>query len=230
MNDIFKYDARRKEIGRRIKKERKRLALTQSDLAAKISTVENSTGAIGQSTVASWENMTTIPPLSRLIILSDIFDCDISYLLGDIETRKWETTDIKKYIGLSSGAIDALHTAYQCDNTNFDAIQLISYLIERIDFKKISRDIYEIAILTALTIQSAVIDVSALSQDIEYLRDGRIALPPEETREYRKEQIIRTFSEEMRQGISLVAATHLPLPNEIEKAASGSTKNRKRPR
>ena len=55
MNDIFEYDKRKADIGYRIKKERKLLKLTQSELAGRVTTTEGNNTTIGQSTVASWE-------------------------------------------------------------------------------------------------------------------------------------------------------------------------------
>lgn len=45
----------RPDIGDRIKKERKLLKLTQSELAGRVTTTEGNNTTIGQSTVASWE-------------------------------------------------------------------------------------------------------------------------------------------------------------------------------
>ena len=226
MTDIFLYDKRKKEIGHRIQDERKRLKLTQAELAAKIATIEQSPKVISQSTVASWENGTTIPPLGRLLVVSQIFDCDVSYLIGDISSRKWEHIDIRQYTGLTYGAINALHTAYQQGTSHYAAIQLISYLTENIDFQELSEEILAISELSSRTIETSVTDISVLSSGLNALKDGRIVLPPKETREYKKEQIVKLLTDKIRDGVSLVVSNHLLLlwGSGNKKAASGSTK------
>lgn len=110
MADIFKYDLRKQLIGERIKQERKRHKLSQSELADKVSSVVGLDGdkCISQSTIASWENGTTLPPLGRLIALSEILDCDISYLLGDYPQRRRDTVDICAATGLSGSVVEDL--------------------------------------------------------------------------------------------------------------------------
>jgi transcriptional regulator with XRE-family HTH domain len=64
---------RRVEIGKRIKKERIRHGLTQSELAEKL---EVSQGAIG-----SWEIGFTVPKAQNLLKLSEILEIPIDELL-----------------------------------------------------------------------------------------------------------------------------------------------------
>lgn len=226
MNDIFVYDKRKCEIGQRIKDERKRLKLTQDKLAARVSTAEGNHDTIGQSTVSSWEKGDTLPPIGRLIILAHIFDCDIAYLLGDIKSRKWEHTDINHYTGLTYKAIDALHKARQKGITHFAAIQLISAVIQDIDFQDISKEIFEITELSTRDIKAAASYDSA--RGFSYTEDGCIVLPPRDTRNYKKEQIIRALSEKLREKIDIVVTNQLVLlyQDQIKKAASGYSKTK----
>lgn len=110
MIDIFKYDLRKQLIGTRIKQERKGLKLSQTELADKVSSAVElgDDKCISQSTIASWENGTTLPPLGRLIALSEILDCDISYLLGDYPQRRRDTVDICAATGLSAPVVESL--------------------------------------------------------------------------------------------------------------------------
>lgn len=102
MTDIFVYERRRDIIAERIKRERKEvLNITQDELAERITTALNLEKDMSQSTVASWENGKTIPPLDKLIVLSSIFNCDISYLLGDYPERRRDSADVCKITGLS---------------------------------------------------------------------------------------------------------------------------------
>jgi transcriptional regulator with XRE-family HTH domain len=106
--DIFLYDQRKELIGERIKLERKAAKKTQESLAEEITAMTGSEKDISQSTVASWESGKTIPPLSRLIAMSTIFGCDISYLLGDYPQRRRDAVDVCALTGLSEGSATAL--------------------------------------------------------------------------------------------------------------------------
>lgn len=225
MNDIFIYDKRKGEIGKRIKDERKRLKLTQDELAARVSTAEGNHDPIGQSTVSSWEKGATLPPIGRLIILAYIFDCDIAYLLGDIKSRKWEHTDISQYTGLTFAAISMLHKAYQQGGTHFPAIQLISLIAEDIDFAGISREIFEITELYHRAAYAANLDDTG---EFGYTKDGRVMLPVKETMNYKKEQVIRMLNEKIRREIDLVVANVFfsLYEDEIKKTAPGAANTR----
>lgn len=157
--------------------------------------------------------------------MSSIFDCDISYLIGDIESRKWEHIDINQYTGLTFKAISELHTAYKKGITHFAGIQLISALIQDIDFQVISQELYAITELSQRLIQSAIDGNDIIDGRLDYTEDGRVILPPKETREYKKEQIVRMLSEKLRDEIDLIVSNHLILlyEDEIKKAASGSS-------
>ena len=115
MNDILKYSktSRVRQIGNRIKNERKKRKLSQQELADTISTMLNSDPdckGIGQNTVCNWEKGINLPPLDKLIILSEIFDCDIGYLLCDYDEPKRDLADVVEQTGLSGKAATRLKT------------------------------------------------------------------------------------------------------------------------
>lgn len=62
-----------------IASERKRLGLTQEQLAEKIGVVE--------STVRAWENGVHDPSTTSLRLMSKLFCCSADYLLGITEER-----------------------------------------------------------------------------------------------------------------------------------------------
>lgn len=126
MIDIYGYDARRESIGERIKTLRKAHKYTQTDLAWKLSEIiyTDKEHPIGQTTIASWEKGDTLPPLGRLIALSIIFNCDVSYLLCDYDIENQNIEYIKKTTGLSESAINALQ---KCDK---NVVDFISFLLE----------------------------------------------------------------------------------------------------
>lgn len=67
------------EFKDRIKELRVYSNLTQSQLAAKIDR--------GEATIRAWESGRAKPDADTLILLSDIFDCSIDYLLGISESK-----------------------------------------------------------------------------------------------------------------------------------------------
>ena len=73
MNDIFKYEKRKEEIGKRIKTLRKQKHLSQDDLANRLFYIAPTKDkALGQSTISSWERGVTLPPLERMIAMLHI--------------------------------------------------------------------------------------------------------------------------------------------------------------
>ena len=94
-----------KEVGKRIRSERKRLSYTQSDLIELINRSDSTRQLIGK-----WENGKAIPTLNDLINLCKLFDCELGYLLCEKEysCKTREITDIQKATGLSEKAIKTL--------------------------------------------------------------------------------------------------------------------------
>lgn len=110
MNDILKYSKfnRIRQIGNRIKNERKKKKLSQKDLADAISLVMVDSNGIEQNTVSNWETGSSLPPLPKLIALSEIFDCDIGYLLCDYDEPTRDLADVVEQTGLSGEAAKRL--------------------------------------------------------------------------------------------------------------------------
>ena len=111
MNDIFRYKkiSRVQQIGKRIKTERRKKKLSQEKLAEAISSIMAESDpdyykGTEQNTVSNWEKGVSPPPLPRLIVLSEIFDCDIGYLLCDYDEPKRDLADVVEQTGLSSKA------------------------------------------------------------------------------------------------------------------------------
>ncbi len=108
MVDITVYKQRCENIGSRIRDMRKKHNLTQTRLAEEIDRLcndDDKESFMSQSTVSGWENGTTLPPLSKLIVLASIFDCDVSYLLCDYDEEKKEVSDVSKLTGLSEASL-----------------------------------------------------------------------------------------------------------------------------
>ena len=119
MIDILKYNRTKRvhQIGKRIESERKRIQgkskkkYSQQDLADAVSDMLNTKPdckGIGQNTVSNWEKGITLPPLPKLIALSEIFECDIGYLLCDYDEPTRNLADVVEQTGLSGEAVKRL--------------------------------------------------------------------------------------------------------------------------
>jgi len=110
--DIFKYELRTKTIGARIKEERKRANITQSELAHLIADLikpeDPDAKDIGQSVISNWEKGVALPTLNKIVCLSHIFQCDVGYLLGDYDERTRDHADACAITGLSQTVVDLL--------------------------------------------------------------------------------------------------------------------------
>lgn len=114
MADLYVYENRREQIGKRIKALRKEKKLTQKQLAGRITDIvpTDKDKGFGQSTISGWERGEQLPPLQKLIALSDIFQCDISYLLCDYDIKKKDILDISQFTGLSEKSVIELCRMY----------------------------------------------------------------------------------------------------------------------
>lgn len=72
-------------ISKNIKKERKKLNMTQEKLGQKISKKLNAKRELTGKQISIYENPKndTIPPLKILLTMCDIFNCELGYLLGE---------------------------------------------------------------------------------------------------------------------------------------------------
>lgn len=89
-----KYDAER--IGQRIRIERKRLDMTQDDIGAELHVV--------RQTFSDWERGKTLPQLSDMLSMCNVFECELGYLLCEHEEKTREATDVCRATGLSEDA------------------------------------------------------------------------------------------------------------------------------
>lgn len=208
MADIFNYEQKRKKIGARIRRLRKAAGLTQEGLAASLDE------ATSQNTISSWENGVTLPPLARLIALSSIFDCDISYLLCDYDKKQKDIADISDLTGLSEqsiifirrlnseatgkGMINALNFLLTCDNIDGvlcalaeymeaeDLLQRLIYLRETKREKAIKNGTYQ----TNLGLADMISDSMEKSNLGEYKLSTQFGFVIQEVRRKVKEKII----------------------------------------
>lgn len=124
-------------IGERIKQERLKLKLNQSELMKKIELSPDSYRVLGR-----WENARkgSHPQFKDMIELCNVFNCELGYLLCEYDCKTRDTVDIKKEIGLSEKAINILedlknrqgksgHNTFMCEII----IEFFNLLIENIE-------------------------------------------------------------------------------------------------
>lgn len=128
MRDIFRYTGRKEDIGKRIQELRKAKKMTQRQLAGRISDIvpTDKDKGFGQPTISGWERGEQLPPLPKLIALSEIFQCDIAYLLCDYDKEKKDVSDIAEMTGLSTAAVKAIvDDRYGRKETRIEALNLL---------------------------------------------------------------------------------------------------------
>ena len=98
----MKYNT--EEIGKTILKERKRLGLTQKGLGEKL-------GLVGKQ-ISAYEKGDPTPPISVMLKLCEVFDCELGYLLGEPEYSEGTAarTTVHNLTGLSDKAMDNILT------------------------------------------------------------------------------------------------------------------------
>lgn len=100
---MLNYNDRMKKVGSRIKVEREKMGLKPKEFLPKIYKSEKS-----HKMLTAWENGERMPDLDSLALMSELFNCDIGYLLGDYDEKTRTMTDICAATGLSSGSINAI--------------------------------------------------------------------------------------------------------------------------
>lgn len=122
------YDDRAKQIGERIKKERKKASLTQEELLEKV--------YLSKSSVASlraWERGGRLPDTDTLARMCEVFDCDFGYLICDYDERDYSTHKIREATGLSENAIMRLYDMRKYNQITWYS-DMLSAIIEHPEF------------------------------------------------------------------------------------------------
>ncbi len=100
---MSEYEAKMSEIGKRIHQERLAKGLGQKEFLRRIFMSESST-----KTLTAWERGERLPDLDSLCKMSELFQCDIGYLLCDFDTRRHKNADICMETGLSEESVSLL--------------------------------------------------------------------------------------------------------------------------
>lgn len=107
------------DFSKRLRKERKRLKMTQKQLADEI--------GVDIKTIGNWEQCNTLPKkLDDALALCNLFECDIDYLFGRQKEKTKTATDICEATGLKAEAVK-----YLLDNKkyNWDADFLSFFMV-----------------------------------------------------------------------------------------------------
>lgn len=103
---------RSRQIGERIRQERKCKGWTQAELGEKLADMMDASNEDGkaksQGNISDWEIGKRTPNLQCLLCLSKLFTCDLGYLLCDYNSRTHGENEISKTIGLSPKSVNLL--------------------------------------------------------------------------------------------------------------------------
>lgn len=102
------------KIGERIRNERKKKKWTQKDLLIQLSGKEVN---IHRNTLSDIENgcKKGVFPLPLLTALSELFNCEVGYLLCEFDCKTGRNTDVSNVTGLTDNSINALIEMSQQD-------------------------------------------------------------------------------------------------------------------
>lgn len=93
------------ELGRRIRRRRKELGITQVEFAMSLNLSEDS-----RAMISKWENGLALPTTALIPDICKILCCDVGYLFGEYELPTRELSDISAETGLSVEAINELRS------------------------------------------------------------------------------------------------------------------------
>lgn len=174
------YKDRLINLGKRIAKERGRKGWTQSQLCEEMYFSSSSV-----STIRNWEKGIKAPSLENIFKLSDLFGCDVGYLLGDYDTRTWEAADIFEATGINQAAVDFLRTLGQQERYFF--ARWLSNMIANLDFTTIQQRLIDIVKLAnyAVNLAKSSGDFSILFEsENKVTDDGKLSISFASARNY----------------------------------------------
>ena len=96
---VFRYEDRKKQIGKRIHAMRISKGLKQAEFLRALFMSDTSLKSL-----RSWEKGETLPELDTLTRMADVFGCDIGYLLCDYDEINRDIADICTVTGFTASA------------------------------------------------------------------------------------------------------------------------------
>ena len=147
----MKYVCEGVKIGKRIREEREKLSFSKEEREKYGLPMEQKRKIISQTdfaaiidveskdTVSQWERGRT-PPMDKMLLMCDLFNCEIDYLLCAQDYKTKEATDIQEATGLHEYSITCLQryrdymnnsSCASINELNFDLLDFIDYLIQK---------------------------------------------------------------------------------------------------
>ena len=134
---FLEYSNRAAIIGDRIKKERKRLHLSQQELLQKVYLSEKSVASL-----RAWEHGKRLPDMDTLARMCEVVQCDFGYLVGDYDQKTIETNRIQQITGLTEPAIERLQKANRDVAQNFMDLPELNNILLSDDFWALLSDLW----------------------------------------------------------------------------------------
>lgn len=125
------------KIGKRIRSERQKAGYTSQEKFAENFFLSNSS----RQTVGKWENGKSLPNIDNLLIMCDLFHCQLGYLLCEYDCKTGENTNIRKVTGLSEEAINKLKFIKSQPDIS-DITKALNRIIEHPAFINLLKDIH----------------------------------------------------------------------------------------
>lgn len=121
------------KIGKRISQERKKMKLSQDKFIALLS--DDYGYPMSRNTLSKIEQgKNSHYDCELFLIMCEIFDCEMGYLLGEYDCKTGRDTDITKVTGLNPDAISKLNTILE-RNGSTRRIDLLNLLINHPSFE-----------------------------------------------------------------------------------------------
>ncbi|MCD8196556.1 MAG: helix-turn-helix domain-containing protein [Lachnospiraceae bacterium] len=99
-----------KEIGKRLKDERKKAGFKSHEALAEYLCYEKKQELFTRQRIGKWERGEELPPLEILLTLCETYKCDLGYLLCEYDCKIRSNTDISSELGLSENSIETLRS------------------------------------------------------------------------------------------------------------------------
>jgi len=93
-----------------VQKAAKAIKKTRKDMGKEFSQDKMATllGLKNRQSYANIENGTSLPSWEQLLTICNIFECDITYLVGEHESKRRKVEDIREAIGLTESAVEEI--------------------------------------------------------------------------------------------------------------------------
>lgn len=119
------------EIGYRLYDERKKHGYSQEKLAEMV--------YVSRGAVSAWERGQYLPSTDKLLMLCELYDCDMDYLMGRIDESKHDLKFICEQTGLNEAAAKRLQAAQEKKRISEENNGLVPLINDPQDFRKMNR-------------------------------------------------------------------------------------------